>query len=508
MRILAIDGDSVLRQAWEGSPDDKLVGVYRRVIANIAQSISSWDRTVVAFDGGPGGGVDGFRRARVPDYKATRKDPGAVFRDQRQRVIDGLAHERCTVIVGPVVNVDGASGYCEGDDVLAWVRREYTAIADSESVLRIVSNDGDLEALASESPYVEIFKPNKRRENPVFTAKRIETERGVLPAEIPHLKALMGDTSDNIVTFDGIGEKTAAMLVRVYGNVLDVVARAPDDESIPAKELKKNQRDSLRNGGAEVAARGLWLATLQADLPLDFDIVMNPPDPVARPKEYFEKERQDAQRPTAPTERDDDRQAVAPMTAIAPVASVGINPFALQPNNLGNLYDLALAMQRSGLYGHLPTVEAIMGVILDANERCVPAATALRNAYLIPGTDRRPPKLGWSAAYIAGLVLSSGKADYFELVPEKCDDKQATVRFKRRGRPPGEHTYTIEDAKREGLFEKYASRWPKDPKGMLRCAALRTAARAYFFDVVSGTYMPDELRDRGDDDQDADAANV
>jgi len=139
-------------------------------------------------------------------------------------------------------------------------------------------------------------------------------------------------------------------------------------------------------------------------------------------------------------------------------------------------------------------------VILDARERGVPMGAALRNGYVVKG------RLGWSAAYLAGLVLSSGKADFFELIPEECTETKASVRFKRRGRPEGRHTFTVEDARKAGYFDKDGV-WQKDVKAMLRAAACRTAARAYFPDVVSGMYMPDEIRGGASDD-DLGAANV
>lgn len=513
MKLLAIDGDNLLRTAWEATDDASRGSVHRRVLARIVQSIAQWERTIVAFDGGPGGGAEGFRRARFPAYKANRSDPGAPYRDQRQRVIDALKYEKCTVIVGPSINVDGYEGVCEADDVLAWAAEQFFAHfeheEDPDHVLRVVSSDGDIEYLACDTPpRVEIFKPQKSREEPIYTAKRIESERGVEPDRIPLLKALCGDKSDNYSGFKGIGEATAAMLIRYYdGDIEKIISQAPDDESIPPKELNKSQRAALREGGIDLAMQGLWLATLRGDLPLDFEsIVLSPPKPEQRPKDYsFVKE--PAQKPEAQSSQQAAAIELRKPETIS--ASASINPFALQPGNLSDLYDLALALHRSGLYAHLPNPEAIMGVILDANERGVPAATAARNAYFIPGTDRRPPRLGWSAAYIAGLVLSSGKAEFFELIPEDCGDTSAALRFKRIGRPEGKHVFTIDDAKKNGYFGKQGV-WQSDVKAMLRAAVTRTAARAYFPDVVSGVYMPDELRakEQEDDAADSDAANV
>lgn len=513
MRLLAIDGDSVLRQAWEGTPDDQRTGVWRRVVNRVTGSIASWDRVIVAWDGGLGGGIGGFRKARVDSYKANRSDPGAAYRDQRTRAIEALRAEKCTVIVGPEIEVDGAIGVSEADDVLAWVEREYSSMAGEDAELRLVSNDGDIEALASDIPRVEILKPASTRDDPVWNVGRIRAARGVEPKDIPQLKALKGDPSDNYPGFPGIGDKCAAMLIQKYGSAIDAVTLAPADDSIPAKELKANQRESLLAGGVELAAQGVWLATLRGELPLDFDaLVMNPEPPAEKPRAYFDEKKALPPQPEAPqTPAEPQTQAIElrkNTEVLAVAAPSGINPFSLQPGRLDALYDLSLALHRSGLYAHLPNPEAIMAVILDANERGVPAATACRNAYMVPGKGTRPPKLGWSAAYFAGLVLASGKADFFELIPEKCNERVATVRFKRRGRPEGEHAFTVDEARKCGYFERDGV-WQKDVKAMLRAAATRTAARAYFPDVVSGVYMPDEIRGgESDTDADSEAANV
>ena len=101
----------------------------------------------------------------------------------------------------------------------------------------------------------------------------------------------MGDKSE-FPGFDGIGETTAAMLIRRFGTATAAVAQAPsldpnnEDNGIPLSDLKKNQRESLRTGGVELASRGLWLATLRADLPLSLGLLWSPqessPSPTPR----------------------------------------------------------------------------------------------------------------------------------------------------------------------------------------------------------------------------------
>jgi 5'-3' exonuclease len=500
MRLCVIDGDNALRSLWEVVDETKRPSIYKTVVKATCDRIHAkdddgvsprWTRVIVAWDGGAGGGVDGFRKARVPEYKANRNDPGAAYRDQRTRCIDALQREHCTVIVGPYIKVGDAEGVTEADDVISWAVAEFCKRADEDSECRVASGDSDVEALALDTPYVYIFKGGKSREDPLYNAERIEMERGVLPELIPEVKALMGDKGDNIIGFDRIGEKTAAMLIRMYGSAAEAAARAPDDDTISKGELKADMRESLRKGGVELALKNLWLATLRPNLPLDFDaLVLNPkePEPKAPERQYFKEEPKPE--PPEVTGEPVNKQAIE-LRRDTSVAN--INTASLQPNGLGELDAAADMIHASKMFTHLPNKEAIAVIIWTAHERGVKALTALNAAYYIPGRGDRPSQIGWKASYIHGLVISSPACEYCELVPDKCDDTKATVRFKRRGRPEATFTYTIEDAQRAGLLEK--STWRMFRKAMLRAAAVRECARAFFPDVVNNMYMPDELSD-------------
>ena len=93
------------------------------------------------------------------------------------------------------------------------------------------------------------------------------------------LKALMGDTSDNIPGVAGVGEKTAMDLIQKYESIETLYARMPDIEAKPAA-LKKLQ------AGEEAARHSYWLATIVTDAPLDFrpeDNLAQKPGPEAYP---------------------------------------------------------------------------------------------------------------------------------------------------------------------------------------------------------------------------------
>ena len=93
------------------------------------------------------------------------------------------------------------------------------------------------------------------------------------------LKALMGDSSDNIPGVPGIGEKTAMALIQQYGSIDDLYARLPDIEAKPAAIRKLTE-------GEESARQSFWLATIVTDAPLDFrpeDNLVQKPGPDAYP---------------------------------------------------------------------------------------------------------------------------------------------------------------------------------------------------------------------------------
>ena len=268
MRILAVDGDSVFRRNWEAPGGSNGSTALNRTVAAIGRESNGYDRTVVAWDNrGPS-----FRAVRCPWYKASRIDPGAACREWATRAMAELSSRGYVNIVAPMATVDGFTGVAEADDVIAWVAAEYSCMAHDGWHLRIMSSDGDLEALVSAARRIDILK-SWGTPRVGFTEKMIVERRGVEPRQIPELKALMGD-KDEVRGFPGVGGKCAAMLVRMFRTALDAVAGAPDDLSIEPTFLNAKQRASLREHGSERAAEGLWLATLYPCLPLDFTVVI------------------------------------------------------------------------------------------------------------------------------------------------------------------------------------------------------------------------------------------
>ena len=112
-----------------------------------------------------------------------------------------------------------------------------------------------------------------------MTPETFREQYGFEPIHIIDLKALMGDTSDNIPGVPGIGEKTAMDLIQKYGSVDTIYEKLPEIDAKPAAVKKLT-------AGEEAARHSYWLATIVTDAPLPFDPAANrvqTPGPEAYP---------------------------------------------------------------------------------------------------------------------------------------------------------------------------------------------------------------------------------
>jgi DNA polymerase-1 len=144
----------------------------------------------------------------------------------------------------------------EADDVIA----SLTAAAQRAGLaVEIASTDRDLMQLVSE--HVTVLDTMRDRR---FGPKEVEARYGVPPEQMLDLRALVGDSSDNIPGVSGIGEKGAAQLLREHGS-LDRLLENPDAIA------GKRPREALR-AGADMARLSRDLSRLRDDLPVEFDL--------------------------------------------------------------------------------------------------------------------------------------------------------------------------------------------------------------------------------------------
>lgn len=253
MKLLAIDGNSILNRAFYGI---KLLsnkkGVFTNAISGFMNiylkhiSALSPDAVAVAFDlRSPT-----FRHKAVASYKANRKGMPDELAQQLPLVKELLG------LMG--VKVVECEGY-EADDILGTLSK---ACSDNGDHCYVLTGDRDSLQLIDDNVTVVLAKT---KEDILYTPERFMEDYGFEPIKLIDLKALMGDSSDNISGVAGIGEKTASTLIKEYGTIENLYEKYEDSD------LTKGVKTKLANG-AESAKESKWLATIVRTAPIDTDI--------------------------------------------------------------------------------------------------------------------------------------------------------------------------------------------------------------------------------------------
>ena len=193
-----------------------------------------------------------FRHELYHDYKGNRRAAPDEFREQVPVIREVLAHMGI-----PVITREG----WEADDILGTL-----ACKGSEEGCHVVVISGDRDLLQIAGPDTEIVIPKTKGGQTVYERYDPEEVRrvfGVSPEKFIELKALMGDSSDNIPGLPGVGPKTAQKIMETYGSIEE--ARRHIDEIKPKKamEAMRDHYDDLM--------LSLTLVTIRKDAPVDFD---------------------------------------------------------------------------------------------------------------------------------------------------------------------------------------------------------------------------------------------
>ncbi len=187
------------------------------------------------------------RKELYPEYKATRDA-------MPEALVAQLPHIRSVVEAYGLASVEYEGE--EADDVIATLTRK----AEPENLeVSIVSTDRDLMQLVSQ--HVTLLDTMRDR---TYGPKEVEERFGVPPARMLELRALTGDSSDNIPGVRGIGEKTAAKLIAEYGTLENLLEHAT---AIGSKRV----REALA-AGTDAARLSHELSRLREDLPLELDL--------------------------------------------------------------------------------------------------------------------------------------------------------------------------------------------------------------------------------------------
>ncbi len=151
-------------------------------------------------------------------------------------------------------------GY-EADDILGTA----SAICERDGWdCVIVTGDKDsLQLISDKTSVCNVKTRMGQTETIVYTPERFREEYGFEPKLMVDLKALMGDSSDNIPGVPGVGEKTAMALVQNYGTIENIYAK------LDSLDVKDSVKKKLAQG-KDSAEKSYWLATIVRDVPLKF----------------------------------------------------------------------------------------------------------------------------------------------------------------------------------------------------------------------------------------------
>src|SRR6185369_11096681 len=193
-----------------------------------------------------------FRHEQYAEYKATRTKMPDDLRDQFPKVREIVKALRI-----PVYEMQGY----EADDVIGTITKQLDPRDDLETTIVTV----DLDMLQLVTPRVRLMTTRSGVENTVmYDIEKIDERFGLRPDQMVDYKALKGDPSDNIPGVPGVGEKTAAKLIRDFGDLDGLLARL--DEVTPAK-----LGDKLREHVAQIRM-GRELSVIVRDLPIRIDL--------------------------------------------------------------------------------------------------------------------------------------------------------------------------------------------------------------------------------------------
>ncbi|MEY8391805.1 DNA polymerase I [Lachnospiraceae bacterium 45-W7] len=255
-KIVLIDGHSILNRAFFGIPDlTNAEGLHTNAVygfLNILFRIleeEKPDYLTVAFDVH----APTFRHKMYEAYKGTRK-PMAEELIQQVPVMKEVLKAMGVVIVEK-------EGY-EADDILGTIARR----SEREGLqVSLVSGDRDLLQLASDKIRIRIPKTKRTgTEIEDYYAEDVKEKYRVTPEEFIDVKALMGDTADNIPGVPGIGEKTATNLIVTYGTIENAYEHI---EQVKPPRAQNNLREHY-----DTAKLSKVLATIDVNVPLDYDV--------------------------------------------------------------------------------------------------------------------------------------------------------------------------------------------------------------------------------------------
>jgi DNA polymerase I len=402
-KVLLVDANGLVYRAFfalpyftthDGRPTNAVYGFTTMLLKVLDEEAP--DFVAVAFDK-PG---PTFRHEAYTEYKATRPKMPDDLRSQIP-----LAHEVVEALRMPVLEIAGV----EADDVIGTIARR---AEEKGSDVLIVT--GDLDALQLVSPRVRVMVTSRGiSETTVYDEAAVRKRFGIAPSQIPDLKSLKGDATDNIPGVPGVGEKTASRLLAQYPSVEAVLEAADHLRDARLQERLAAHREQI------LQSKRLSTIDTAVDVPLDCESLRRRPPDLERVRRLFTHlefrsllERIDASPPQAQSrgvyrtisqEALRDFLAGASQVALAPAFEDG-SPL------LARLHGAALALRPGeAVYVALPDgVPRILADLLEREDLPKLSQDAKRDRLLLEGAGVRPRGFAFDVS-LASYLLDPGK---------------------------------------------------------------------------------------------------
>ncbi len=259
-RLVLIDGHSIIHRSFHA-----LAGMKEplkvRATGELVGAVFGFTNTFLAMFGelkpthviitldSPG---PTFRHEITDTYKATR----VAMPDELRAQID-----RCRQVIAVFgIPVSELPGF-EADDLMGALSVQ---AAGQGVETYLVSMDSDIAQLVQPGVHLWMYRPYQRDSVLYKTAADVKDRYGVLPHQMPDLKALKGDTSDNIAGVPGVGDKTAVKLVDEFGSVEALLDRIDEIQPARFQPVFRENADQLR--------QSKHLATIDTKAPVQLDL--------------------------------------------------------------------------------------------------------------------------------------------------------------------------------------------------------------------------------------------
>ena len=254
--LMLLDGHALVHRAWHAireplnvrATGEEVRAVYG-FLNTFLKMFADWQPTHVAvtFDLP----APTFRHLAFKEYKAHRPSTPPELRAQFGRIRQVVKTLRI-----PVFEMEGF----EADDVLGTLCRQ----AEEQKTETLILT-GDTDTLQLVSPWVRVMLSFGVQKRTVYDEAAVKERYGGLgPESLPDIKALQGDTSDNIPGVPGVGEKTAQKLIVEFGTVEGIYERLD--------EVKPPRIQQIFRDNRELAVQGKMLTTIRRDVPIELDL--------------------------------------------------------------------------------------------------------------------------------------------------------------------------------------------------------------------------------------------